>query len=273
MNKINSKEEIIKEIKLLHNKLGRRPKRDDNVQLNSIARKFFGGWTNALEKAGYEVKRIQKPKIPFKLTPGLCYFIGLLITDGHLFEDIKRRHYGLQLFTSYEKERDLIICLVKELFDYRVYVRTRKFGFNKRDNYEIHINSKELLYYFKNNIGLLTGAKSKTIRIPEFFFDLDKELIGNFIRGVIDGDGNVSLNKPMGVSSGSYGFLQDLKRLFLKINIRTSEIKQDKTCYDLRLYQKDNLEIYGLLYENINLCYSRKKEILETNIFKNRSYY
>lgn len=269
MKKISTKEEVIQEIKKLHRKLGRRPKRDDNLQLNSAARKFFGIWTNALETADYEVKRNQKPKIPDKLTSELCYFIGLLITDGHLVEDIKRGHYVLLLFTSYEEERDLILKLIKKLFDYNAYVRTRRVGFNKRDNYEIHINSKELLYYFKEVIGLPTGPKSNIVRIPKTFFNLDRELTVNFIRGILDGDGNISLKKPINISSGSYGFLEDLQRIFLRLGLKSSKIYKDRTAYILRLYLRQNLKAYNLFYDNTIFCYPRKKDILETNIFKN----
>ena len=273
MKKISTKEEVIQEIKNLHKKIGRRPKRDDNIQLNSVARKFFGIWTNALKTAGYEVKMNQKPKIPDKLTPELCYLVGLIITDGHLVEDIKRGHYILLLFTSYEEEKNLILGLIKKLFNYDAYVRTKKTGFNKRESYEIHVNSKELLYYFKDVFDLPTGSKSNIVRVPKLFFTLNRKLTVNFIRGVIDGDGNVSLKKPINISSGSYEFLKDLKILFFRLGLESSEIYKDRTAYILRLYLRQNLKAYNLFYNNILLCYPRKKEMLETNIFKNQNLY
>jgi len=265
-----NKERVIPTIKQLHKELKKRPQKRDDSGLYAATRKFFGSWNNAMEKAGYKVKRTQKPKIPKKLTPELSYFIGLLITDGHLVEDLKKKHYTLLLFTSYKEELKLILKLIKNLFSYDSFVRERKDGWNKNINYSIHINSKELVYYFKNIIGLPTGAKSRIVRVPEIMFSANKNNLINFLRGVMDGDGNISLKKPVNISSGSNCFLEDLKKLFLKLNLETSEIYKDVTAYILRLYQRNNIEIYNLFYENAELYYPRKKKILEINTFKNR---
>jgi len=262
-------EKIIDRIKQLNKKLKRKPQKRDDGGLYIATRNFFGTWNNAMEKAGYKVKIMQKPIIPDKLTPELSYFIGLLITDGHLVEDLKKKHYVLLLFTSYEDELKLILKLIGDLFSYKAYVRKKKDGWNKRFSYQIYINSKDLLYYFKDEIGLPTGAKSKIVRVPKIMFNTNKDNLINFVRGVMDGDGNISLKKPVNISSGNYYFLEDLKRLFLKLNLGTSEIYKDVTAYILRLYQKDNLEIYNLFYKEANLCYSRKRDILKINTFKN----
>ena len=159
-------EKIIDRIKQLNKKLKRKPQKRDDGGLYIATRNFFGTWNNAMEKAGYKVKIMQKPIIPDKLTPELSYFIGLLITDGHLVEDLKKKHYVLLLFTSYEDELKLILKLIGDLFSYKAYVRKKKDGWNKRFSYQIYINSKDLLYYFKDEIGLPTGAKSKIVRVP-----------------------------------------------------------------------------------------------------------
>ena len=268
-----TKRKVVERIKELHKELRRRPKRDDSPNLYQVSRKLFGNWNNAMEESGYNVKRNQKPRVPNKLTPELFYFTGLLITDGHLVEDLKRRHYILLLFTSYEEEKDLILNLIRKLFSYESYVRKRKTEVGSRINYEIHINSKELLYYFKNQIGLPTGQKSKSVRVPKIIFSVNRNNLVNFLRGVMDGDGNISLNKPLSISSGSIKFLKDLKGLFSRLNFKTSNIFWNGSCYCLPLFQRDNNGINGCFYENANLFYPRKKQMLESNTFKNRNYY
>jgi len=191
-----------------------------------------------------------------------------LITDGHLYEDSNYKRYKILLFNSYDEELKLILKLIEDLFFYKAFVRSKKYGWNRRISHEIHINSKNLLYYFKNVIKLPVGAKSKTVRVPKIIFNTNKNNIINFLRGVIDGDGNISLKKPVNISSGNYYFLEDLKKLFFKFDLKTSEIYKDKTACNLRLYQKDNLKIYDLFYKNAVFYYPRKRKILEINNFK-----
>lgn len=266
-----SKNKVIIGIKQLHKELGRRPTKHDNSGLYIASRKFFSTWNKAMQKAGYEVKFLQKPKIPKKLTPELAYFIGLLVTDGHLVDN--KKNYCLIISTSYEEELKLVIELINKLFSYNPTIRGRKYGFNKRINYEIRINSKDLVYFFKKEFNIPSGPKSKIVRIPKIMFNTNNSNLIGFIRGIMDGDGNISLNKPVNITSGSYHFLKDLEKLFLKLNLKTGRINWDKTAYRIYLYYKDNLKIYNLFYNSARRYYPRKKEILEINTFKNKNLF
>ena len=133
-----NREELIQKIKELHKELGRRPKKRDNNSLSRYSRLIFGSWNKLMEAAGYTVKFYQKPKIPKKLTPHLAYFLGILITDGHLQYNCppkKAPSYMIQLYTSYEEERELLLKLIEELFGYKSSVRHKLYGFNIRKNY------------------------------------------------------------------------------------------------------------------------------------------
>ncbi len=258
-----TRDNVTRRLKQLHKELGRRPVKRDYAGLYSATKSLFGTWNNAMEIAGFKVKRFQKPKIPDKLTPELSYFIGLLITDGHLADNPKRGVHTSMLFTSYDEELSVILRLIKDLFGYKPTIRKRKYGFNKRVNYQININSKNLASYFKDDIGVPSGNKSKIVRIPKVIFRTNKKNIINFVRGVIDGDGNISPKRPIRIASGSIDFLRDLKKLFIKLDLQSSEIKFDRTAYILYLYQKDNLKIYNLLYKSAKYYYPRKKRALE----------
>jgi intein/homing endonuclease len=112
-----------------------------------------------------------------------------------------------------------------------------------------------------------SGAKSKIVRVPRFFFKSPRKIIANFVRGVIDGDGSVSKN-CISLSSGSYLFLKDIIRLVSIFGIRFRDIKKNDSqkylTFDIRLYGKENAaNFYSLLYEDANFFYPRKKRVWE----------
>lgn len=257
-----AKEKVIERILYLHKTLKRRPVKRDESGLYSASRKMFGTWNNAMKAAGFEIKKLQKPIIPNKLTPELLYLLGLLITDGHIAKT-KKKKYKILLFTSYKEELDLILELIRKIFAYNAFVREKKYGFNKRTNYEIHICSKELVYYFKNTFGIPSGAKSKTVVIPKIIFKINKSNKVSFIRGVIDGDGTVTAKRAISVSSGSKKFLIGFKRLLSQVEIQTGKIKWHGTVYNLPLFQREGLKAYNLIYRSAAHYYPRKREILQ----------
>lgn len=254
---------VIERIHQLHQELERRPTKWDNSQLYRKTRKFFGTWNNAMEKAGYKVKRNQFPDIPDKLTPELSYFLGILVTDGNMYANTKRGYYSIQLFNSYEDETEMLLQLIQFLFSYKSFVRKRKLGFNKRISNEIHINSKKLIYQLKEKFNIPTGAKSKTLRLPKIMFNTTKENMYNFIRGVIDGDGTISKYKIIRIASGSPKFLEDMKHLLKILDIETKDIRYERTAYVLPFRVKSTLELSKQMYSNTKFYYPRKRAKFE----------
>jgi len=264
-----NKNKLILDVKNLEKELGKRPTRHHNSSLYRKSRKYFGSWNKMMEKAGYKVRYYQYPKIPKKLTPDLSYFLGLTITDGHIRNH--RTHYGIYLYTSYLEEITLIVKLIKNLFNYNANIyRKKKFGFNKRFNFQITINSKALVDCLNEKFNMPIGNKSLIVRVPEIITNSDNEIVSNFIRGVIDGDGHIT-QKTVHISSGSYLFLIDIKSLFSKFLIDcNAKIERKKTCYVLNLNTHESNLIYHICYEKAKYYYQRKREkFLKTNIFKN----
>ena len=125
------KEELIRQVKELHQKLRRRPTKRDNNSLYEKSRVYFGYWNKLMEAAGYKVKYNQYPEIPNELTEDLAYFVGILITDGHLQWQRKTEkssaRYCMQLYNSYEEEKVMLIRLIKGLFKYNAFIRSKKY--------------------------------------------------------------------------------------------------------------------------------------------------
>src|SRR3989344_7296042 len=189
MKSIWTKEKVLEKIKEYHNILGRKPSKYEVGSLYSVSRKTFGTWGNALRTAGYEIKPCQKAEIPTSITKELAYFLGLVLSDGHIVNNKVECDYAVKIYTSYENERDIIIRLIKKLFGYTAHIRKRKYGFNKLPNYEIIISSKPLVNFIIDNFQIPAGKKSHIIRIPEAFWK--NEMFFHLLRGIIDGDGGV----------------------------------------------------------------------------------
>lgn len=255
-----SKNECIILAKKLEKELGRRPKKRDDDSLNQRVRKIFGSWNNFMKAAGYDVKYYQKVKLP-SLDKNLAYFLGLLITDGHVQFDESNKKYKVAIYTSYPDERDALIRLIKLLFGYNAALTSRMYGFNKKPNYEVRISSKKLVCMLIDKFGIPSGAKSLNIRVPEVVVNGDLEIRTAFLLGVIDGDG--SIGKGVTISSGSEEFLADLKILLRGFSMTSGEIYRHANCNtkEIKLHKCGFAEIRKW-YNLSEFCYPRKKNAI-----------
>lgn len=262
---------VIQEIKSLESKLERRPTKRDSSNLYSLTIRFFGGWNAAMKIAGFNVRDNQEPNLPSKLDENLAYFLGLLITDGHIVFDEVHKKYKVMIFSSYDKERKILIQLIKELFNYNPKIRAKKYGFNKLTNYEIYMTSKKLAEFLTKKLKIPSGSKSRIARVPRYFFKEDNKIVAGFLRGVIDGDGSVG-KTHISVSSGSPSFLGDIKKLLIKQDIIFGNIHTNlagSNTSEMRMYRKEDLRrFHNFLYSHASFFYPRKKQSWED--LKNR---
>ena len=257
------REDVLTKLKLLQEKLARRPVKRDSPYLYLLSRKYYGSWNKLMIEAGYQCKEIQNPSIPPNLDNKLSYLLGLLSTDGHIQAIKDKGFYRTMIYTSEREEVEIISRLINEIFKYHVSVRGRKTGFSKRLNYEINIYSKKVAL-FLNSLGIPFGAKSYTIKVPEILIDKNENLFWHYLRGVFDGDGSIIFsesNTSFKISSGSVNFLNGLKEITNSqgFNLRVS--KQDQNVWILRTnIKKDIARLYSLIYKDALFFYPRKKE-------------
>lgn len=149
-------------------------------------------------RSKYGLKKPYKHKINLdKLKdvsdPILCYFAGLIASDGWLWKD---RHY-VELNLTGESEYDLLNKLNSYFENERP---VKKFSGSYRLTFSGNGIKDIFINYF--NIPVCSDNKTFTIRFPEKFESEDCARM--FIRGVFDGDGSIHVPKRIKDCRGNY---------------------------------------------------------------------
>ena len=214
-------------------------------------------------------KRGPKPKDPTSIiwTSELAYAIGLIATDGCLYND--GRHINL---TS--KDLDQIETF-KKCLGKNNKVGLKSSGFSKQRKYYYVQIGDVGLYRFLQQVGL-TPRKSLTIGellIPDqFFFD--------FLRGSFDGDGTIysfwdkrwhsSYMFYINFISASLNHLEWLQKKVYNLTGAKGVIKPGVRAYKLEFAKKSSTDILRRMYHSSNSPRLERKflkalRILSTN--------
>lgn len=205
-------------------------------------------------------------KVCIQWSPRFAYAVGLMVTDGCLYND--ERHLS---FTTKDVEQAENF---KKCFGISVKTGLKSRGGSQEKKY-YHVQFGDVAFYkFLLDIGL-SAAKSKTIgaiEIPDaFFFD--------YLRGCFDGDGCFySYWDPRWRSSHLFyvefasasGKHIDWLRETLekKLGVRGHIGRSDKTAVlNLKYAKKEALEIIRKMYYSPSVvCLSRKREKIQKAI-------
>ena len=88
--------------------------------------------------------------------------------------------------------------------------------------------------------------KSASIRVPEFVFAADRELVAAFVRGYMDADGTVEANRSaVSVTSASVGMLEDLQLLLYRFDIASTLSRESNALYMSGELSLDNFREIG----------------------------
>lgn len=207
--------------------------------------------------------RGQKPKgkVNIKWSADFAYAIGLIATDGCLYNN--GRHISL---TSLDVEQ---LNNFNKALNIKVKISVKQTGFGKTCT---HVQFSDVLFHkFLISIGI-TPAKSKTlskVEIPKkYFFD--------FLRGCIDGDGSFysyydkrwksSFMFYLSLVSASRDFIDWIRKEInerLLVDGHVTKAKNHST-YQLKYAKKDSVEIIKKIYYNDQvLCLNRKRKKIE----------
>jgi len=224
------------------------------------------------------LKRGTKPqgKVKIKWSANFAYAIGLLVTDGCLYND--GRHLSL-VTKDLEQAENFKKCL-----GLKVKIGKKSSGSTTEKKYHKVQFGDVLFYRFLLGIGL-TPAKSKTIKevlIPDqYFFD--------YLRGCFDGDGCFySYWDPRWRSShmfyvefvsASFEHIKWLQeKIFIKAGIKGhTTTANEHSFFQLKYAKKEALVIIKKMYYNPRVvCLSRKrikiKKALEIEKIQQRKY-
>jgi hypothetical protein len=189
------------------------------------------------------MRRLEKVKIAW--SPDFAYAVGLLATDGSL--SIDGRHLNL---TS--KDRELIDTF-KECLGLKNKVGRKGREKSKIKRYfQVQFGDRNF-YEFLLSLGL-TPTKSKTIG-P---LNIPKEYFADFLRGCIDGDGNIIIVKHpesqhsqlrVRLSSASPLFLYWVRTKLLRhLRLRGGWIERNRSVLILIYAKADSIKLLNFIY-------------------------
>lgn len=121
--------------------------------------------------------------------PIFCYYSGLIATDGYI--DLKNNRVSLRLNNKGSKQ---LLNNLKNYFEFTGQVRTYK------GNHDLTITSNELINELKK-LNIEGSNKTYDLKFPKLN-DLSEDCQLMFMRGVLDGDGNIHVQKSK--YSGNY---------------------------------------------------------------------
>jgi hypothetical protein len=126
--------------------------------------------------------------------PVFCYYAGYVATDGHIDSSTTPR----VSIRSSDTCSEILFQSLANYFEFTGKVRLYK------KSYDLTITSQklvdELIKYFN-----ITPAKTKTLKFPSYFYN--DVCASMFMRGVIDGDGNIKKDGTVRLYCGSNDFI------------------------------------------------------------------
>ena len=207
-----------------------------------------------------------------KWSSNMAYLVGFIVADGCIKRDrelcisLQRQdRYLLELFAS-ELSVQKNVQLVKDEIN---HIK----GINKEYySSQLKIVNKIMIQDLKS-LGIM---ENKSLVISEVK-DLPQEYIPDFIRGVFDGDGNISLSYVQTKTKGEQIYLRwrlisGSKKLleFIQDQLKTLKVpykkiyctnKTDgKTIYTLEYSGKNAEQIFELMYQNNPQLYLKRKK-------------
>lgn len=127
-------------------------------------------------------------RIPTKLDEELSELIGIIIGDGHIKNDKNYRNYQIYVTGNLKDDITYFNRRVSYLF-YKIFNLKFKIIRYERNNYfNAVVNSKLIVNFFNNSIGIPAGKKSHNLRIPVIILNSNLENQIAFIRGISDTD-------------------------------------------------------------------------------------
>lgn len=177
----------------------------------------------------YNIKRgnikhtLDEDKINISL-PEFCYYAGLCVTDGYVDKKVDRVSLRLRNEGSY-----LVLSLIKDFLNYSGEVNV----YHKVDN-DLTITSTKLI----DTLGKLGVSRlgKKYNHFPYNILEqLDNDCVRMYLRGILDGDGNIKKNGIFRITISNKSFIEDLCLFINNLLGLDIKVKPDRTYHKLEL--------------------------------------
>ena len=190
------------------------------------------------------------------------YFLGYIFADGNISWNTKKGYYSTTI-TASEKDKEHLEKLRFLISSTKPLIYS-----SKTKSYRLIINSKKLCKKLME-YGL-TPRKSLTIKFP----NIPLSQLKHFVRGVIDGDGNVRYVKrkrspyfEITIASGSKKFCECLiKSIKQSIGLSANIRKVGNNTHIIQYSCNRGEKLAEYIYSNSNIFLERKYLVYKNNI-------
>jgi LAGLIDADG-like domain/WhiA LAGLIDADG-like domain len=186
----------------------------------------------------------------------MAYILGFISADGSINKEKTSLAIELQM-----RDKEVLEFIQRQISPTAPIKTTKK---KEREYCRLRINSKKLIQSLrKYNV---VPNKTFTIRID---FDIPKEFLGDYVRGLFDGDGWITCRRntiEFGICSGSNQFLDDIKHKIKYGRVRVKH-KGKFITYILDAEANSAIAIRDLMYASGGFALQRKKTIFYSNFY------
>ncbi|PIR85572.1 hypothetical protein COU14_03560 [Candidatus Kaiserbacteria bacterium CG10_big_fil_rev_8_21_14_0_10_44_10] len=195
-------------------------------------------------------------------TSEMAYVLGFFAADGNMVKSARGGHY----FAFYGADREILVKMQEVMeSNHKLSKRSSSTG----SVYRFQVGSK-LMYEDLLGLGF-SGNKASRMTAPT----VPHHLIGDFVRGYFDGDGNVwvgTINNKratptrviqVSFTSGSRAFLIGLHLLLRQVGIKGGCIYSSKSANfsRLQLSVNDALKLAEIMYNDGPKLFLKRKKL------------
>jgi len=231
-----------------------------------------------------------KIRIPKRIQPDFLWLAGIIATDGNLNKQTKNNSVFIKL-RIFNTDIKIINKAKRILSSFGLKPKIYKYN----DCYYLEICSTLLSRILNEHFGIPYNNKTTSVNVPSILYSADPKLIGSYLSGVFDGDGNYHNGRILFVSSSkkfAFGLQDLLLRLkilskisadstILKTKIRDKEVLFNKPKYYITFYKHSYINQFGKYVKpvkykipnkkysnNINKYFGKKEKLYFANVIE-----
>lgn len=181
-----------------------------------------------------------------------AYWFGIILADGNISQDLRAFEITL-------KDKEHVERFKRDIqSEHKIGIKK----VNGEEYYRISIKDKT----FVNDLykkGIVPNKSNTDFFLPE----VPDEFFGDFLRGIIDGDGyyyyrsnNDSIHIHISCGFHCQIYATTLHKKIIDMYKVKVSIKPQRTCFDIVIYKRDTIRIINEIYKDTDLYLQRKYE-------------